>query len=168
MNTSIVTSILATVALALGMVLGMIWAVAGTQESGDTGQAHHGHAAHEPASAPVLAEGQRWATDAPLREAMSRIREGVASRMHAFHEDSLASAEARTLAAAVDADVQYMIANCRLEPQPDAALHALIGRMLGAAEALRADPSAPGGMPQLVSVVRDYGATFDHPGWEPL
>jgi hypothetical protein len=33
---------------------------------------------------------------------------------------------------------------------------------------LRADPASPGGMPKLVSVLRDYGATFDHPGWEPL
>jgi hypothetical protein len=61
-----------------------------------------------------------------------------------------------------------MIANCRLEPQPDAALHVLIGRMLGAAEALRENPAAPGGMPELVAVVRAYGASFDHPGWQPL
>lgn len=165
MNTSIVISVLAAAALALASA-----ATAGTQESEDTAHAHHGHAAHEPAPAPppALAEGQRWATDAPLREAMLRIREGVASRLHAFHEASLSAGEAQALAAAVEADVQYMIANCRLEPQPDAALHALIGRMLGAAEALRADPAASGGMPQLVSVVRDYGATFDHPDWEPL
>jgi hypothetical protein len=163
MNTVNITIVLAAAALALASA-----AMAGTQESTDTAQAHQGHAAHEPAPAPVLAEGQRWATDAPLREAMLRIREGVASRMHAFHEGSLPAAEAQSLAAAVEADVQYMIANCRLEPQPDAALHALIGRMLGSAEALRADPADPGGMPELVSVVRDYGATFNHPGWDPL
>lgn len=165
MNISNITTVLAAAALALASA-----AVAGTQESEDTAQAHHGHAAHEPvpAPAPTLAEGQRWATDVPLREAMLRIREGVASSLHAFREESLSAGEAQALAAAVEADVQYMIANCRLEPQPDAALHLLIGRMLGAAEALRADPAAPGGMPELVSVVRDYGASFDHAGWEPL
>ena len=161
MKTSIVTTVLAAAALALASAV-----TAGTQEPTDTEQAHHGHASHEPA--PALAEGQRWATDAPLREAMLRIREGVASRMHAFHEDSLPVEEAQALADAVEADVQYMITNCRLEPQPDAALHALIGRMLGAAEALRADPAAPGGMPELVSVLREYGASFDHPGWEAV
>lgn len=163
MNTSIVTTILATAALALATA-----AVAGTQAAEDPAQAHHGHAAHEPAPAPTLADGQRWATDAPLREAMLRIREDVASRIHAFHEGSLSAAEAEGLATAVESDVQYMIANCRLDPQPDAALHVLIGRMLGAAEALRADPAAPGGVPELVSVLRDYGAGFDHPGWEAL
>ena len=165
MNTANFTIVLAAAALALAST-----AMAGPRESEDTAQAHHGHATHEavPAPAPELAEGQRWATDAPLREAMLRIREGVASRMHDFHEESLSAAEAQALAVAVEADVQYMIANCRLEPQPDAALHALIGRMLGAADALRADPVAPGGMPELVSVLRDYGASFDHPAWEPL
>lgn len=161
MNTSIVATVLAAAALTLASA-----AMAVTQAGEDTAQAHHGHAAHEPG--PVLAEGQRWVTDAPLREAMLRIREGVASRMHAFHGGSLPAAEAEALATVVEADVQYMIANCRLEPQPDAALHVLIGRMLSAANALRSDPSGPGGMPELVSVVHDYGVTFDHPGWEPL
>jgi hypothetical protein len=127
---------------------------------------HHAHAAH--GAAPELAAGQRWATDAPLRESMLRIRDGVAASAAAFHEGALSADEAQALATAVDADVQFMIANCRLAPEPDAALHALIGRMLAAAEALRADPAAPGGMPELVSVLRDYGASFDHPGWEPL
>jgi hypothetical protein len=113
------------------------------------------------------AEGQRWATDAPLREAMLRIRDGVAARATAFHEGTLSAAEGQALAAAVEGDVQFMIANCRLAPEPDAALHALIGRMLGAAEALRDAPLSADGVPQLEAVLNDYGATFDHSGWEP-
>jgi hypothetical protein len=136
------------------------------QADTDAQAERHAHAAH--GAAPELAEGQRWATDAPLREAMLRIRNAVAAHTAAFHEGALSADEAQALATAVDADVQFMIANCRLAPEPDAALHALIGRMLGAAEALRADPAAPDGMPELVSVLRDYGARFDHPGWEAL
>jgi hypothetical protein len=156
-----------TLAIALG-ALALAWVTAAvTQAAEPAAEAeHHVHAA--PGAAPMPAEGQRWATDAPLREAMQRIRDGVTVNAAAFHDGTLSAAAAQALAAAVDADVQFMIANCRLAPEPDAALHALIGRMLGAAEALRADPAAPGGMPELVSVLRDYGARFDHPGWEPL
>lgn len=134
--------------------------------------ASHGPA-HAPADAaahaatPMPAGGQRWATDAPLREAMLRIRDGVAVNATAFHDGTLSAAAAQTLAAAVEGDVQFMIANCRLAPEPDAALHALIGRLLGAAKALRTDPLSVDGLPQLAAVLDDYGVAFDHPGWEP-
>jgi hypothetical protein len=127
---------------------------------------HHAHEVHD--AVPQLAEGQRWETDAPLREAMLRTRDGVSARIAAFHNGTFLAAEANALAAAVDANVQFMIANCQLAPEPDAALHLLIGRMLAAAGALRIDPESAEGLPQLVAVLHDYGATFDHSGWEPV
>jgi len=127
---------------------------------------HHAHAAHGVPPEPV--GGQRWATDAPLREAMLRVRDSVAARTDAFHQGTLSAAEANALASVVEAEVQFMIVNCELEPQPDAALHVLIGRMLGAAGALRSDPESAEGLPQLVAVLHDYGVTFDHSGWEPV
>ena len=130
------------------------------------GSAHGSAHGPEHAAAPLPAEGQHWPTDAPLREAMLRIRDGVAAHTAAFHEGALSAAAAQTLAAAVEGDVQFMIANCRLAPEPDAALHALIGRLLGAGKALRVDPLSADGLPQLEAVLNDYGAVFDHPGWE--
>jgi hypothetical protein len=147
--------------------LALVWSTtAVTQEAEPSAEAeHHDHAAH--GAAPELAEGQRWETDAPLREAMQRIRDGVTLNAAAFHDGALSAAAAQSLAAVVERDVQFMIANCRLAPEPDAALHALIGRLLGAGEALRADPLSTEGLPQLEAVLNDYGATFDHPGWKP-
>jgi len=125
---------------------------------------HQSHTGHD--SAPVLEEGQRWASDAPLREAMLKIREHVEANTAAFHEGTLSVAAARDLADGVELDVQFIIANCRLAPEPDAALHVLIGRIFTATGALRANPESMGGLPQLVAVLHDYGLTFDHPGWE--
>lgn len=159
--------------------LALAWSMAAVaQEAEPAAEAEHdAHAAPGPqhgpahgpehAAAPMLAEGQHWATDAPLREAMLRIRDGVALNATAFHDGTLSAAAAQTLAAAVEGDVQFMIANCRLAPEPDAALHALIGRMLGAANVLRTNPLSADGLPQLEAVLNDYGATFDHPGWTP-
>ena len=127
---------------------------------------HDAHAEHGPA--PVLAEGHRWATDEPLRAAMSRIREAVERNAPAYDHQQLQAANAETLATAVEQDITYMVANCKLEPEPDAALHAFIGRMMNAAAALRKDPMSDAGMPQLVAVLHEYQASFDHPGWAAL
>jgi hypothetical protein len=124
--------------------------------------AHDAHAPHAP---PILPEGRRWATDEPLRAAMTRIREAVERSAPEYGKRQLQAAGAGALATAVEQDIAYMVANCRLEPDPDAALHALIGRMTNAAAMLKEDPLSDGGFPELVAVLHDYQATFDHPGW---
>jgi hypothetical protein len=96
---------------------------------------------------------------------MSRIRNAVERIRPAYAQGRLPADSAEALAAAVEADVRYMVENCRLEPEPDAALHALIGRLMSAAAAVRRDPGSPEGVPQLEAVLHDYGATFDHPSW---
>ena len=137
-------------------------------EAADRGAAaeQHGHTDH--VAAPVPPAGQLWATDVPLRSAMTRIRSAVEQNRSAYERGVLQAESAAALAAAVEADVRYMVENCRLEPEPDAALHALIGRLLSAAGAVREDPGSPDGVPQLAAVLHDYGATFDHPGWSQL
>jgi hypothetical protein len=129
-----------------------------------------GHADHgaDHGSLPVLADGQRWETDEPLRKAMSGIREDVAKSLPAYHESRLRAEDAEALAVAVEGNVNYMITNCKLAPEPDAVLHVMIGRMMGAISAMRADPASADGMPQLVSVVNDYQSSFDHDGLQPL
>lgn len=151
-----------------GYLLALAWpALVLAQENAPAAEPqHHAHEMH--GLAPELAEGQRWETDAPLREAMLRIREGVAAQTDAFHAGTLSTDAAQALAAAVETDIQFMFANCQLAPEPDAALHALIGRLLAATAALRTDPESADGLPQLVAVLQDYASTFDQPGWEPI
>lgn len=123
------------------------------------GAAHDAHADH---AAPVLPAGERWDTDAPLRAAMTRIGDAVEQHEPAYADGKLTAENAQALAERVEADVRYMIENCRLAPEPDAALHVLIARMMSAASALKSNPSSPDGIPQLVSVLNNYRATFDH------
>jgi len=120
------------------------------------------HTAH--AAAPTLAPGQLWTTDEPLRTAMQRIRVAVERVARAYQQKQLMPPDAQALAATVEENITYMITNCKLEPKPDAALHALIGRMLSAAASLKKDPASDAGVPQLRAVLHDYQSTFDHPG----
>lgn len=126
------------------------------------------HTHEHDGAAPALAEGERWATDAPLRASMLKIRAGVEETMSAYQIGALAPNQAQALGATVEENVAYMIQNCKLEPEPDAALHVLIGRMMTASEAMKKDPSSQAGWPVLMAVLHDYEATFDHPGWAPM
>jgi hypothetical protein len=136
---------------------------AGAHDAHPRATSHDAHATH--GAPPVLPEGQRWATDEPLRAAMTRIREAVERSAPEHGTRQLQAAGAGALATAVEQDIAYMVANCRLEPEPDAALHALIGRMTNAAAMLKEDPLSDAGLPELVAVLQEYQATFDHPGW---
>jgi hypothetical protein len=125
----------------------------------------HGHA---PSALALDAAGERWATDAPLREGMLRIRAAVAATLASHGDRHLDPAVGVQLAEAVDAAVVYLFANCRLPPQADANLHLLLARIMDAAAALRSDAQAEAGLVRLLEALEAYPHYFDHPGWDAL
>jgi hypothetical protein len=134
---------------------------------------HHGHAgAHDHgdhgAAALSLDDGQRWATDEPLRIGMQRIRDAVAGTLATAEPGGLSPAQAKALADTVQENVTYLIQNCRLEPKADATLHVLINDLLAGAAATTANPASEDGLSKLAAALREYPQYFDHPGWKPL
>jgi len=125
------------------------------------------HAHHHDSVAGVALErppgGGSWATDLPLRQGMGRIHGAMNDALPAFEKGALSASAATALANEVTTQVQYLIANCKLEPAADAQLHIVIGQMLGAADALAKDPSSSEGMPRLQQTLRLYGDYFAHP-----
>lgn len=114
--------------------------------------AQHAHAPHELAL--TLNNGARWATDAPLRQAMDALRAAVAGPVGALPDR-------------IDAEVDFMIANCQLPPDADAQLHLVIERLVDAADRIRAGEAAEG-RADAVAALNAYGAHFEHPGWAPI
>ena len=87
------------------------------------GDAHsHDHAASE--AKLVLNQGQKWPTDAPLRQGMENIRSAVAKGM-----------KDEALAKAVETEVAGIVQNCKLEPEADEQLHIVIAELMAGAEA---------------------------------
>lgn len=126
-----------------------------------------GHEHHEDASMlSTPAEGERWATDGPLRQGMNGIRNAVQERAHAFHQGRLTDEEAKSLANEIDTHVGYMIENCELEPEADATLHALLAEVLEGKRNLTANKDE--GLPRIVKALAKYPRYFNHPDWEPL
>ncbi|MBI5258165.1 MAG: hypothetical protein HY855_16800 [Burkholderiales bacterium] len=129
--------------------------------------------AHETAAPHKLAldHGRKWATDAPLREGMNRIRGLVAPRLGAAHTGKLPAAQYQDLATQVEAEVGKIVATCKLEPQADAMLHGVIAELGAGTDAMRGkNPQLPPaqGLVKLAQAVNAYGGHFDHPGFKPI
>lgn len=136
-------------------------------ESAHDHAAGHDHAGH-PATALTLNAGKRWATDAPLRLGMQRIRDGVMPVLGGPGQRPVDPAQAKAMADAVQAQVNFLFQNCKLEPAADAALHVLITEILAGAAAVATDPAGKTGPAQLLGALRKYPEYFDHPNWQPL
>lgn len=112
------------------------------------------------AAAPSPPAGTLWPTDEPLRTGMSRIQAAV--EQASADGRPLSRDAARQLAGTVEENVTYIVRNCKLPPEPDAALHVLIGRMMTAAGVLKGEvDSSQAAVAQLDGVLHDYRLAFD-------
>lgn len=144
---------------------GMTAALVAFAQDGHDAHAH-GHEAHAAAKQSPVPE-KRWVVNAPLQTGMGKIRTAMESLAH--HEmGHLDKKQVVTLAAEVDAQVQYLIANCNLDPKADAALHGIIGPLLAGAKALRDDPQEAAPVAMMRAALNDYPRYFDDPDWLPL
>ncbi|HEY9150585.1 MAG TPA: hypothetical protein VIQ75_07250 [Gammaproteobacteria bacterium] len=149
-------------------MLGLLLLVAGPGQGADTTDHAHDHQAHatQEAGGLVLNEGERWNTDAALREGMERVRASFAEVLPAYKRGELSPEAATDAAQAIEDHVAFMVENCKLEPAADAVLHVLVAELLQGAAGLRQAPASPEGLPRIHGVLRDYPRYFDHPGWE--
>ena len=127
----------------------------------------HDHDAHGAATL-KLDNGQKWKTDAPLRQGMANIKAAVQPHLPAIHENKLKAATYQTLAKQTNAQSAFIVANCKLAPDADAQLHLVIAELGAAADAMAGKSKALSrqkGALQLLHTLDAYGQFFDHPGW---
>ena len=127
---------------------------------------HH----HEPGSASELQlkDGQKWPTDAALRQGMVNIRNAVMPDLPAIQRDRLNTQGYDQLAGKVNAQVAYIVQNCHLEKEADAMLHLVLADIMAGADAMAGKDkqvSRQAGALEVVQALEDYGKYFDHPGW---
>jgi len=128
----------------------------------------HGHD-HASPPAPRPQAGRKWASDAPLREGMTRIRALLAPQLTAGSR--MGAEESAALAGRIEGEVGRIVADCKLPPQADAALHAILAQLMagtGAMAGRTPDADRAHGLAQVAAAVNDYGRSFEHPGFRPL
>lgn len=125
-------------------------------------QEHHHHEHSHATTAESDTTGdERFATDQALRTGMQQIRAAVTALEHLDTDRAQESRQVLEQADTIDRQVDYLIANCRLEPQADAVLHGIIGQLLSSSQALREAPDDRTALERLQAAVREYDARFD-------
>lgn len=150
---------------ALGLALPLSLA-AGPLQAAETHD--HGHAS---SATLTLDHGQKWATDAPLRQAMGNLRQAVAQALPEAHAGKLTDANYDALGAQANRELSYIVENCKLEPQADAVLHVILADVVagvGIAGGQQAGQPRAMGVVHLAEALNQYGAYFDHPDWQDI
>ena len=141
------------------LVLGIAGSIAAWTHLHEGEDAHlheaDAHEAHGTASMELNA-GQRWETDEPLRLGMQRIRDAAAQQQGA------------ALASTTKAQVNYLMTNCKLDSQADAALHGIISQLLTGADMLSKDPESPESVEKIRHALHQYPDYFNHPDFEAV
>ncbi|WP_313222377.1 DnrO protein [Stutzerimonas nitrititolerans] len=157
--------------LAWGIAMASILAVAtgfalavtsGTVQAVEHSHGQHAHGEQVSISAP---DGQRWATDPSLREGMSRIQDAVQQALPSAPQAPLGAAEAAQLRDTSNDAIAYMVDNCELPAEADAALHLLLAELIEGANALSQAERREAGLEHIVTALQHYAETFDEPLW---
>lgn len=135
---------------------------AGADAHAEDAHASEAHDASHPQAAatdfPVPANHVAWTPDAPLLEGMSRVRTAL-DALEAQPDKVAVLARAD----AVDAAVKFMFDNCKLAPEPDVALHAVLARLMAGSQALHANPADFTPVHDMHAAMQNYQHLFNDP-----
>lgn len=142
------------------VLAGLVFALAATPVMAQHAHEHSGHDSAEQTAIPA----QRWATDAPLREGMSRVHEALKVLQH-YPMGHVSEAMALDRVQQIKDAGAYMFANCKLPTKPDQALHGMLVPLLAAAQKLEKDPSDMSQVQAMRDAIANYPRYFDDPDW---
>ena len=151
--------------LLLALALALPMSLAGNAFAAETPVHEHGSAEQSL----ELNAGQKWATDAPLRQAMSIIHASVTTTLAAVHDGKMTDAQYDDFANGVNDQFTYIVENCKLEPQADAQLHIVLGNMMAGIEIARGKEQGQErelGIVKIARTMNAYGKHFDQAGWK--
>ena len=123
------------------------------------------HADHAVAAALPTPPATPWASDAPLRNGMRRMHQAVGALGHAEHAH-LDAAQSTAAAQQVQDAANFMFANCKLAPEPDAALHGVLATLISGANALKANPADTAPVASMREAVALYPRMFEDETWQ--
>jgi hypothetical protein len=152
------------------LAAGVLAVAAGFAVSVQAAEAH-GHDHGEATPVLKLDAGRKWETDAPLREGMTSIRSAVETALPAVHAGTFPDAAYARLGETVAGQIGYIVRNCKLDPEADAVLHAVIAELSVGADIVAGKAAAASrseGVTHLLKGLDSYGSYFSHPGWKAV
>jgi hypothetical protein len=137
---------------------------------GGPGLAAEPHAHGDKAAAVQLRlnHGKKWQTDDALRRGMSEIRAAIAEALTPIHENVFTPAQYDALAARTQAQIDYVVGNCKLPEEADRQLHLVLEQIIDGVAEMKAATGRDQGAAKIVHALDQYGDYFNHVGWRPL
>ncbi len=130
---------------------------------------HHHHGQNSTAVQRLqLNGGQKWATDAALRQSMDGINQAMATALPLIHKDRFSDSDYAALASTINRKVGYAIEHCKLDAKADAMLHLVIAELMAGAEMMEGKTTAArhDGAARVRRALESYGKYFQHPNWK--
>lgn len=149
---------LAIMAACLGTGSQTVWAQASGHDHSSRHAAEVGHLKFN--------NGKKWIADANLRLGMARIRDALAAE--AIHSGKMPAKQYQAFAQKVTDQVSFMVQNCKLDKEADAALHLILADLIAGADLIFAsgdEHSRRQGVEKISGALEDYATCFEHPGW---
>jgi hypothetical protein len=149
--------------------------VAGLVALAPSARAQHEHGHQHDTAMPAVSQLQfdgdrKWPTDESLRIGMAGIHAAFEADHPAIHAGQETDAQYEALADRIEAQVNAIVANCKLPPAADANLHYLIADLLqgvGLMRGLDPERTRHDGAALVHGALRAYGQYFDDPAWKP-
>ena len=115
-----------------------------------------------------LDNGKKWQTDDVLRRGMSEIRTVLAESLTPIHENVFTPKQYDALAARIQAQIDYVVSNCKLPEKADQQLHLVLEQIIEGVAEMKAATRPSQGAAKIARALAQYGEYFDHVGWRPL
>lgn len=140
---------------------------AGTALAQDHSHSHDAGHGSGGAAQLTLNNGKKWATDANLRQGMSRIRDALAAELPAIHAGKATAKQYQALSQKANDQIAFMVKNCKLDENADAMLHLLLADIIAGADAMAGQDSSEArkGAEKIAHALENYAIYFDHLGW---
>jgi hypothetical protein len=143
------------------MLLLAVFALMGLPGGAVVAEQDHHHESHAEPAALALDHGNKWSTDAPLRQGMGAIREQVGGQLQAIHQGIYSAQEFAQLANQIDQQVAGIVRQCKLTPEADANLHLVIAQLAKGTQLMRQADQAELGLEQVMAALQSYSQYFN-------
>lgn len=159
------SSLLKPALLAAGISLAAVMAVPATAVMAAETHSHQHQKAGAAAPKLKLNNGAPWQTDEALRRGMSEIRQLTGAAVPRIHKGAFAAKDYRALAQGIQAQVDFVVGNCKLPEEADEQLHIVLEEVLDGIRLMQGQAHQKAGAEKVIHALEAYGKHFDHPGW---
>ncbi|HUH48890.1 MAG TPA: hypothetical protein VLZ56_03440 [Mycoplana sp.] len=151
-----VSALVLGLGLGLGLGGGSTWAQTATHDHGGTQLEL------------TLNAGAKWRGDENMIKGMNGIHSAIAAKVPAIDAGTLPAEDYKALATEIQGQVDFMVQNCKLEPEVDEQFHLVLAQVLDGITGLQGEADPHAGVLLIVQALEAYGTHFEHPNWQSL